>query len=731
MRTLTQLTSARMKRDKNRTIAKFSSIALCTVLVTTLLCLMISLRTGMRDAIISRSGDWHFTLTGLTAQQVDALYQDERITVTNTFQSLTNTSYEAQILFNKITFSYGTQIERISSDAGVQMGNGSAMLTQRALMLLDGIWTESNAAVFVLIIVGVLFLMAIGIGSIIKNTLEISINSNLRELGMLRSLGATPRQIFKIMFAEMNIIAVTAIPIGIVLGFLLGQLCITIANNALVSLNSVGIGIVKMHIDISVSIILLIIVYTYIVLVYADLRLTRKLKELNILAAITGLQIINENSKKVKFPNIVYKVLHVEGVLAYKNKKRSPRPYRSVTTALLLSVAFFIFCASAGQMVVSIAQRNLPLDEYNMSITVNGIKLDDMLQIEEALVKLPNQQTRMGLINFSAGTFVDIQDYTKEALERVPNIAQRAAMQLNNSTGHVGVGVVIRAVDNDSFAMLCENANIGSYRSDVPWGIIYNDYTFETEGNQFTVPIYDFSRGDMLTLSVEDNPKVELAAVEAGPSPFYEDRYSDIIKIYMSRESLLPLTEALIGQTSSYIYRVRARNVFEFEASARNLIENTFGIPAESVNIVNYMAQSQAYSTVSWLIVFFAAIVVALITLVCASNIFVVVDYNLTIRKREFAMLRSIGMPPSGVKRMLIFDSIGYFIKPLLIGVLLGIAPIVALFFLIRKVFIIKISLPVVQILLCVCVLVFLIVLLAVYSIKKTDRMKLMDEIRQ
>ncbi|WMT38798.1 ABC transporter permease [Paenibacillus sp. D2_2] len=64
---------------------------------------------------------------------------------------------------------------------------------------------------------------------------------------------------------------------------------------------------------------------------------------------------------------------------------------------------------------------------------------------------------------------------------------------------------------------------------------------------------------------------------------------------------------------------------------------------------------------------------ILLITAISVANIFNTISTSIALRKREFAMLRSVGMTPKGFNKMIHYESIFYGIKSLLYGLPLGI----------------------------------------------------------
>ena len=60
---------------------------------------------------------------------------------------------------------------------------------------------------------------------------------------------------------------------------------------------------------------------------------------------------------------------------------------------------------------------------------------------------------------------------------------------------------------------------------------------------------------------------------------------------------------------------------------------------------------------------------ISLVTLIGVTSVFNTLNTSINLRKKEFAMLRSIGLTPKGFNRMIIFESVFFGIKSLLIGI--------------------------------------------------------------
>ena len=59
---------------------------------------------------------------------------------------------------------------------------------------------------------------------------------------------------------------------------------------------------------------------------------------------------------------------------------------------------------------------------------------------------------------------------------------------------------------------------------------------------------------------------------------------------------------------------------------------------------------------------------IVLISLIAAANVFNTISTNISLRRREFAMLKSVGMDSRGFNRMMNFECLLYGSKALLLG---------------------------------------------------------------
>ena len=64
---------------------------------------------------------------------------------------------------------------------------------------------------------------------------------------------------------------------------------------------------------------------------------------------------------------------------------------------------------------------------------------------------------------------------------------------------------------------------------------------------------------------------------------------------------------------------------------------------------------------------------IILISLICVCNVFNTISTNIALRRRDFGMLRSVGMQSKGLNQMMIYECLRYGIRALLMGIPMGI----------------------------------------------------------
>lgn len=201
---------------------------------------------------------------------------------------------------------------------------------------------------------------------VIYNAFQISVVERTRQFGLLRSIGATRKQIRQIVLREATFLAVIAIPIGIICSLIaLASLQFTFS---LLMENSKAVSI--FHVDWNILLISSII--TLLSVIASSLYPAYFAGEISPLLAISSrLSIKKEQIKKQK-NSMVKKPLSIPLSMAMKNVKRNKNRYTITILSIIISSVLFI----TFSYLMSVAFASKSFDKLSVKSDIT-IKIED------------------------------------------------------------------------------------------------------------------------------------------------------------------------------------------------------------------------------------------------------------------------------------------------------------------------------------------------------------------
>lgn len=97
-------------------------------------------------------------------------------------------------------------------------------------------------------------------------------------------------------------------------------------------------------------------------------------------------------------------------------------------------------------------------------------------------------------------------------------------------------------------------------------------------------------------------------------------------------------------------------------------------LKTENFSYLNYLESQMQYRNYITMIRVFSYGFIILISLICVCNVFNTISTNIALRRKDFGMLRSVGMKGREINRMMAFECLQYGLKSLLWGIPLSIA---------------------------------------------------------
>lgn len=555
------------------------------------------------------------------------------------------------------------------------------------------------------IIVGLAFLILfIIMGSsifIIRNSIAISVTEKTKLYGMLASIGTTPKQIRRNVLFESFILGAVGIPFGIGLGVgvtaALMKICDYIATD---NLNG-------NHLLFSVPLLAIIaaVVLSALTIYLSSISIALSASRISPIAAIRGNRDIKIkrgkkiNEKIYKTPKIIKKLFGTGGSIAYKNLKRSKKQYRTTVISIVLSVSVYLTVFSFVGSALDYSRRFYDTNDYNMTVvpfaqadyeTASAsdligadLKLIDQINALDDVEKLSYD---MKSINY-LGYYPKKDIYIDKSREFSYNRLFHTEEELTEDEFKIVTGVM--TLDDESYNDLVEL--LGKDVSEMKGkGILNNSNTYFIQGSEeddddaekvlshfLKEPVGSKISLDDIENTEENSGKHDIS-IEIGAvfdDKFVQDNQKNLNPGLMSTVNYIP--HIIVNQqTYNEIIKSKQSNtdIYLYSANASKTEEDIKELTAGNgafINNLEYIVKSiNAVVTILEIFIYGFIIVISAIGL---TNIFNTITTNMSLRRKEFAMLQSVGMTRKEFRRMVDLESIMYAAKSLLIALPLGI----------------------------------------------------------
>lgn len=568
----------------------------------------------------------------------------------------------------------------------------------------------------------VIVIVMVGSVSLIYNAFAISVSERTKQFGLLSSVGATKKQLRRTVLFEAFVVSVIGIPLGAVMGIGIVALALVFMGDLFDSMA------LSVPVELRVSMLALVIgmgVSLLTVLISAWIPSKRA-------TMITAIEAIRQNkditAAPVKTSKLTAKLFGLPGVLAAKYYKRSKKRYKATVVSLFISIVLFISTSAFGDYFVDAIFYNSDIYNYDLeahtsSEAFNESFTPDMLLEEykkaEGVTAAayaawgdPSEDANGGS---SGGVMVGIDKsyITSAAIERgrvsdkvwgtsdgvksdsirfiSANItfvedgafkellAQYGLSEAEFINPDKPLAVVLdgnRMYDSDTGRYLetrvlnSDRAEIIAYAYDVPReeGFTEYDWRNDKDGNYY-ISVIDTDRNHNSGVVSENSYEImaEKVTMNVGKViyelPYFINvRFADLNVIYPISliGKVCPKWE---GMYPHYYLICSDNHAVTFQAI--EAINESHGIYA-SIN--DYAERVEGARGVINTVQTAVYVFIGIIALISVANVFNTISTNIGLRRREFAMLKSVGMTSGGFNRMMIYESILYGVKSLLYG---------------------------------------------------------------
>lgn len=544
----------------------------------------------------------------------------------------------------------------------------------------------------------------------IKNSFDISITEKIKQYGMLRSIGATKKQVKKNVFYEASILGLIGIPLGVLFGILASFILVLISNYFLVGF----IPNFNLLFSFSIKSIFVAIVLGVVTIYLSAFRSARRASLVSPIESIRNSADIKIKNNKLKCPKIIKKIFGIGGEISYKNIKRNRKKYRTTVFSLVISV--FVFIALSGFMNAAFATINneLEVTEYNISLHTRDAK---EYQKYEELGKLDNIDDFVleRYVNYYVKDCKLNKDYIKwrnsddEDRVRFFSIVSLGSYQYKKYIDNLGL----------------DYENIKDKGILVDYLKVYN-VTDKDQVDTKNMRETGYKVGDTISGSTDDDSasdnseydyKISIGKVtEEKPFGF---KYSNELLIIVSDE----LFETIPRRGSSFLQAY-------FKSSNADKLQNDIDsfLSGDMYSLNNIDEEVKMMNNLYTLLGIFLYGFIIVISLIGITNIFNTITTNMELRKQEFAMLKSVGMTNNEFNRMIRLESLFIGFKALLYGIPIGILLSFLIVLALDEEF--NFVPPYIAIIISIVVVFILISVIMKYSINKINKQNTIETIR-
>lgn len=612
---------------------------------------------------------------------------------------------------------YSVMKDNLNAGIGYDWAAHSALLAYSG-SFRNGVLTQLMYGLVTVLVV----LIAFGSISLIYNSFSISVSERTRQFGILKSVGATKKQIRGTVLYEALVLCGIAIPLGAGVGCAgigITLYCLRDSFHLILSDTSD----VKMKLVVSwVGLGMAALLCLAIALISAWIPARRALS-VSPIQAIRQSTDIKISRREVKTSRLTQKLFGFEGMMASKNFKRNRKRYRSTVVSLFLSVTLFIsaaaFCNYLKASVSSITSKDSGADivYHTYDLRENPDALLEKLCRANGVERGAYLATRYETLRLPEGTL------TKSYLEIFSDIMG------SDTDGLYDMNLC--AVSDAEFLRFTKAAGIDGERyltSEEPMGLLYNRgsryvrdasdasgsrakwTTYTLFAPSATVGTYESRRirseidgysfiaqdkdgdGRYLYLSKEDKAVYRATGDDAEREAFlnaHAKRISEAEAVQVLSFRLGGTVDAVpLGMSEEKPFLIypysRIAEVTKIDPS-EDRVSFCFEAPAHAAayadmkqilvdagqmtsGLYDNAEEIEAMRSTVTVVNVFSYGFIILISLIAVANVFNTISTNIALRRREFAMMKSVGLTTRGMHKMLNYECLIYGIKGLALG---------------------------------------------------------------
>ena len=560
----------------------------------------------------------------------------------------------------------------------------------------------------VLSIVAIISLASI---ALIYNAFNLSIESKVKQIGLLQSVGATKKQISRMVYLEGFVLSLIGITLGIILGYGLAHLLTTILTHrfSLVAISDVFI-VPKVRMD--------VIAIIYILgLLSVFLPIRKGVKRANRISVIDTMRQSKDFVVSLKDKSIDSSK-NIVSSLAKKNVQRNKSRNRGTGISLIITIVILISVNSFASIMLNQVRLNNSNVRYDVVVSQSQ-SFDSKETYHKLVNSLDSTLFNEAQITESVSTYLpdtfdlgpDFEPYIAEgfAKESLINFVFISDSEYESFLKKYDIRIENggELINNNFFGKLSHTdfnkvgVNVDLKMGDLKQGDSIEYLSLDGEAMQ-SFKIGALTEHDVLGYSrYEGIPSFTAIVPESRRNTYVPERIGEVTSLYFTSDHHKELVNAIRDFDSEL-------DVFD-QLQDKNIVDAIGGVISFMIYIIG-----------------------GFVVLICISNVINVSVSGMRLRRRDHAILRSVGMSSKGIRSMLTFEALFTAIKPLVIGVITGVGLTYAMYRLARSFIIIEAFSIDIKAILASCLIIFVVLGVNVlYSVNYARKEVIIEDLRE
>ncbi len=652
-----------LKKNKAASLSVMIAAFIAAMFISMLCTLFYNMWTDDIRRLIDREGDWQARIMMEFSEN-----ELQRIQNYSNVKAVIVSEEGAAIYFNNSRTIY-TDMPQIAGMLNVsedKIEYHSSLLSKQ-LLFFSG--KEEAPSMLVMFYVLIVIFACISLMLIIKSAFQFSMNTRVYQLGILQSVGATPKQLRTVLIQEALVLSTVPVLAGTLIGI---GLCVYFLKYANTLTRSIGIkqAVFEYH----VLLFLLTVACTFVTIFLSAWFPARNLSKISVLQAIRGEYEKPQN--KIRKFRVGSVILGVEGELALKSFYTRRKAFR--TAAVCLTISFLVLTIFLNFMTISeITTKYTYFERYKNSWDImieiaNADLSDDRLQ--NAFRSIDGIDTLTAYQKNTAYTLLSEEDMSQEVKAIGGyNVLNPAVYVGNNKMYLVETPMIV--LDHESYADYAEKNGIPKDRQDVGTAILINTI-WDSKNSGFRsrelIPFLSQTAEKNLQIVTGRNPDTAVGTITVSgyteEVPQLREEYSNYsLVLIISQNAYDKFAQSLPAADDQLYFNIRAASadsIDTIQAECEKLMGSRYNYTIEN--------RPEKEETAVMIYAGYKQIIGALCGLLACigiSNVFANTLGNIFQRKREFARYQSVGVTPRGISKILCTEAFVIWAAPMIISI--------------------------------------------------------------